>query len=80
MDQRLVKRRRSTNWGLKPGNIRDFCARWGENYEFMVLLDADSIMSGETIVRLVGIMENNPRLLALDDHLDQRHFARALVG
>ena len=28
----------------------------------MVLLDADSIMSGETIVRLVGVMESNPRL------------------
>jgi membrane glycosyltransferase len=60
--RRVVYRRRLTNWGFKPGNIRDFCARWGENYEFMVLLDADSIMSGETIVRLVGIMENNPRI------------------
>lgn len=62
VNRRVFYRRRPTNWGFKPGNIRDFCARWGENYEFMVLLDADSIMSGETIVRLVGIMENNPRL------------------
>jgi membrane glycosyltransferase len=62
VNRRVIYRRRPTNWGFKPGNIRDFCARWGHNYEFMVLLDADSIMSGETIVRLVGIMANNPRL------------------
>jgi membrane glycosyltransferase len=62
VNRRVFYRCRPTNWGFKPGNIRDFCARWGENYEFMVLLDADSIMSGETIVRLVRIMENNPRL------------------
>jgi membrane glycosyltransferase len=62
VNQRVIYRRRATNRGFKPGNIRDFCARWGENYELMVLLDADSIMSGETIVRLVRIMENNPQL------------------
>lgn len=62
VNRRVFYRHRPANWGFKPGNIRDFCARWGENYEFMVLLDADSIMSGETIVRLVGIMENNPRI------------------
>lgn len=62
ISERVFYRRRPTNWGFKPGNIRDFCAKWGENYEFMVLLDADSIMSGKTIVRLVGIMENDPRL------------------
>ena len=62
VNRRVIYRRRPTNWGFKPGNIRDFCARWGHDYEFMVLLDADSIMSGETIVRLVGIMANSPRL------------------
>ena len=62
VNQRVIYRRRTTNWGFKPGNIRDFCARWGEDYQLMVLLDADSIMSGETIVRLVRIMENNPQL------------------
>src|SRR5262249_8229326 len=60
--RRVFYRHRSTNWGFKAGNIRDFCAKWGENYEFMVLLDADSLMSGETILHLVKTMENNPRL------------------
>jgi membrane glycosyltransferase len=62
IEGRVVYRRRSTNWGFKPGNIREFCARWGRDYEFMVLLDADSVMSGDTIVNLVSVMENNPRL------------------
>jgi membrane glycosyltransferase len=55
-------RHRPTNSGFKAGNIRDFCAKWGSNYEFMILLDADSLMSGDTILRLVAIMQNQPRL------------------
>lgn len=61
-DHRIVYRRRSSNEGFKPGNVRDFCKRWGSAYEFMVLLDADSLMSGRAIVRLVRAMEENPQL------------------
>ncbi|MDI1285742.1 MAG: glucans biosynthesis glucosyltransferase MdoH [Reyranella sp.] len=61
-DHRIVYRRRSSNEGFKPGNVRDFCKRWGSDYEFMVLLDADSLMDGRTIVRLVCAMEENPQL------------------
>jgi membrane glycosyltransferase len=59
---RLVYRRREDNAGFKAGNLRNFCERWGKNYELMVPLDADSLMTGAAIVRLVRIMQANPRL------------------
>ena len=51
---RIVYRRRTDNTGFKAGNVRDFCERWGGDYELMLPLDADSLMSGEAIVRLVA--------------------------
>ena len=44
----------------KSGNIADFCRRWGRKYRYMVVLDADSVMSGECLSRLVLIAEANP--------------------
>jgi membrane glycosyltransferase len=44
----------------KSGNIADFCRRWGRNYRYMVVLDADSVMSGECLTTLVRLMEANP--------------------
>ena len=58
---RLYYRRRTANIGRKAGNIADFCQRWGSRYDFMVVLDADSIMSGSAMVELVRTMEANPR-------------------
>ena len=52
-------RRRRTR--RKAGNVADFCRRWGRNYRYMVVLDADSIMHGDTLVALVRLMEQNPR-------------------
>jgi membrane glycosyltransferase len=59
---RLHYRRRTDNAGYKAGNIRDFCERWGADYEFMIPLDADSLMDGETILRLVRIGEQHPMI------------------
>ncbi|HEY8066175.1 MAG TPA: glucans biosynthesis glucosyltransferase MdoH [Methylosinus sp.] len=59
---RLHYRRRSDNIGYKAGNIRDFCERFGGAFEFMIPLDADSLMDGETILRLVRIGEAYPRI------------------
>ncbi len=59
---RLVYRRRSDNTGYKAGNVRDFCATWGKDYELMLPLDADSLMDGETIVRHVRMMQTHPKL------------------
>jgi membrane glycosyltransferase len=55
-------RRRTVNTGFKAGNIRDFCERWGRRHEFAVTLDADSFMSADAILRLVRIMQVDPRL------------------
>ncbi|HEV7815775.1 MAG TPA: glucans biosynthesis glucosyltransferase MdoH, partial [Janthinobacterium sp.] len=44
----------------KAGNVADFCRRWGRNYRYMVVLDADSVMSGDCLVTLVRLMENHP--------------------
>lgn len=45
----------------KAGNVADFCRRWGKDYRYMVVLDADSVMSGDCIVTLVKLMEAHPR-------------------
>jgi membrane glycosyltransferase len=55
-------RRRPNNTGFKAGNIQDFMSRWGDDVDFALVLDADSLMAPETILRMVGIMERNPRL------------------
>ena len=59
---RLFYRRRDTNEGFKAGNVRDFCLRWGSAYDFMLPLDADSLMTGETILRLARIGQANPQI------------------
>ncbi len=61
-DARIIYRRRAQNTGFKAGNLRDFCARWGDEYELMLPLDADSVMSGEAIVGMVRTMEAHPKL------------------
>ncbi|BAC24212.1 mdoH [Wigglesworthia glossinidia endosymbiont of Glossina brevipalpis] len=57
----IFYRRRNRRVKQKSGNIDDFCRRWGKNYSYMVILDADSIMSGKCLVKLVSLMESNPR-------------------
>lgn len=55
-------RNREQNKGRKVGNLKDFCTRWGGRYEFMIVLDADSLMSGATLVRMRDIMSSQPAL------------------
>ena len=55
-------RRRADNTGYKAGNIREFCERWGSQHDFAVTLDADSFMSADAVLRLVRIMQADPRL------------------
>ncbi len=57
---RVYYRRRSTPTGGKAENIAEFCRRWGRLYRYMIVLDADSVMAGSTIVRLVDLMEAHP--------------------
>ncbi|MHB2094490.1 glucans biosynthesis glucosyltransferase MdoH [Pantoea dispersa] len=57
---KIFYRRRRRRVKRKSGNIDDFCRRWGSNYSYMVVLDADSVMSGECLTGLVRMMEANP--------------------
>lgn len=57
---RLFYRKRRKNINQKSGNIADFCRRWGKNYETMICFDADSLMSAETVLRLVKLMAEHP--------------------
>jgi len=56
-DVRLFYRHRLKNTARKAGNIADFVSRWGGAYEHMLVLDADSLMTGESIVGLAAAME-----------------------
>ena len=54
------KRRQAIN--KKAGNVADFLRRWGKKYRYMVVLDADSLMTGRALTRLVALMEKNSRV------------------
>ena len=55
-------RRRGSNLNAKMGNTVDFCRRWGRRYDYMVVMDADSVMSGDALVSLLRMMEGNERI------------------
>ncbi|MBR2515749.1 MAG: glucans biosynthesis glucosyltransferase MdoH [Halomonas sp.] len=55
-------RRRPNNHGRKAGNIAEFCRRWGRRYDYLVVLDADSLMSGATLLHLIDRMQRQPRV------------------
>lgn len=56
----IYYRRRERNTAHKSGNVREFCERWGRAYDHFLVLDADSLMEGATIIELVRRMENDP--------------------
>ena len=58
---RLYYRHREKNHHRKAGNIADFVTRWGGAYAHMIVLDADSLMTGPCIVALAEAMEADPR-------------------
>lgn len=59
---RLFYRRRTLNLNYKSGNIGDFLRRWGRHYEYMTVLDADSLMGGGALVRMVQLMERHQQV------------------
>jgi membrane glycosyltransferase len=58
----LSYRRRASNIGYKAGNIRDFCERWGSKHDFAVMLDADSAITVDLLLKLVRIMQIDPQI------------------
>jgi membrane glycosyltransferase len=58
----IYYRRRTINTARKPGNLADWVQRFGGAYDYMTVLDADSLMSGPTIVALIDAMEARPTI------------------
>ena len=58
----IYYRRREANTDRKAGNIGDWVETHGGAYDFMLVLDADSLMSGETIAELTRAMQREPGL------------------
>jgi len=55
-------RRREENTARKPGNIAEWVRRFGAAYECMLVLDADSMMSGRTMVGMAAVMQAKPSI------------------
>jgi membrane glycosyltransferase len=58
-------RRREKNVGRKPGNVADWVRRFGAAYDHMLVVDADSLMSGQAMAGMVHVMEQRPSLALL---------------
>ena len=58
-------RRRWHNTGRKVGNLEDFIKRWGGHYDYMIVLDADSLMSADTLITMVKRIQADPELALL---------------
>jgi len=58
----ITYRCRTDNTGYKAGNNAEFCSRWGGQHDFALTLDVDSFMTSGAILRLVRMMQANPRL------------------
>ena len=59
-ERRLFYRRRPKNEGRKAGNVAEWVRRFGAAYPQMVVLDADSVMTGHALAHLVAAMERTP--------------------
>ncbi len=55
-------RHRPMNTSRKAGNIADFVERWGSRHDFMIVLDADSLMSAATMQAMVARISADERL------------------
>nr|WP_236843521.1 glucans biosynthesis glucosyltransferase MdoH [Bradyrhizobium icense] len=58
----IFYRHRPENIARKSGNIEEWVRRFGSGYECMLILDADSLMTGDTVVRLAAAMGEHPKV------------------
>ncbi len=56
----LYYRRRAENTDRKVGNITDWVSHWGGDWDAMLVLDADSLMTGRAIARLTDALARDP--------------------
>lgn len=86
----LYYRRRASNEGRKVGNISDWVRRWGAGYDAMLVLDADSLMTGRAIARLsdalsrdpaAGLIQSYPQLIGAQSVFGRmQQFANGVYG
>ncbi|HEX3576226.1 MAG TPA: glucans biosynthesis glucosyltransferase MdoH, partial [Rhodopila sp.] len=57
---RIFYRHRAKNTARKAGNIAEWVTRFGAAYPQFLILDADSVMRGDTLIALVRAMETHP--------------------
>ncbi|MGR3614421.1 MAG: glucans biosynthesis glucosyltransferase MdoH [Paracoccaceae bacterium] len=89
-DVQVYYRRRPMNTDRKVGNIADWVSRWGAEYEAMLVLDADSLMTGSAISRLVdalscdpgaGLIQSYPQLIGAQSIFGRmQQFANGVYG
>ncbi len=58
---RVHYRRRAENKDRKTGNLVDWITCYGAAYDAMLVLDADSLMSGRAIARLTDELSSDPK-------------------
>jgi len=56
----IYYRRRDRNTDRKVGNIADWVSGWGNAWDAMLVLDADSLMTGRAITRLTDALARDP--------------------
>jgi membrane glycosyltransferase len=59
---KIYYRRRAENTDRKAGNIGEWVERYGGAYDYMLVLDADSLMTGKAMAELVARMDQDPCL------------------
>jgi len=87
---RLHYRRRAMNTDRKVGNLADWVERWGGAHDAMLVLDADSLMSGDAIVALTdelsadptaGLIQSFPQLMGAETLFPRvQQFASTIYG
>ena len=89
-DVDVYYRRRQDNVERKTGNIRDWIESWGGDWHAFVTLDADSLMSASSIIRLcdemtaapeAGLIQTVPRLIGANTIFSRvQQFANNIYG
>ncbi len=89
-DMQIYYRRRPKNTDRKVGNIADWVQRWGGDWPAMLVLDADSLMTGRAIVRLTdalaldpsaGLIQSFPQLIGAQSVFSRmQQFANGVYG
>lgn len=89
-DVEVYYRRRAQNTDKKVGNLTDWIENWGAGYEAMLVLDADSLMSGAAIRQLThelaadpeaGLIQSFPSLIGAETLFGRmQQFSNSVYG